>query len=162
MFDELLPASLSTGARELGVEPLELVRLLVESDTVTTHLTVTPDHLARLAQLGGIESGWWDGVELPPDTVPARARVRGALGLLLQRGDGGKAVRMDNLWRGLAGEDQELLDEAMNILADEEVIRIVNAPAGVQVLLDAPNASKISALIAGTSSTPGLDELYQG
>jgi hypothetical protein len=159
MFDELLPASLSTGAKRLGVEPLEIVRLMVQSDTVTPDLTVTSSHLAQLAEVGGIESGWWEGVDLPADTHPQRAVVRAAIGLLAERASG--PVRMDNLWRGRPLRDQELIEETLNLLDEAGTIQIVNAPQGVQVLVDAAQVDTLKGISAGTTTFAALDELFQ-
>lgn len=159
MFDELLPVGLTGAARRLGVEPLEVVRLMVVSDSVTSGYIVTDDHLRKLAAVGGIEAGWWDGVPEPAD---ARGRIRAVLGLLLRRAPNGRAVRIDNLWRGLPLEDQQLVEDALNVLADEELAEISNEQAGVMISVPPEQTAAVQALADGTSRSAGLDELVQG
>lgn len=160
MYDELLPMSLSAGATRLGVEPLEVIRLMVQSDTITPGLTLTAGHLSQLATLGGIESGWWDDLEVPTDSNPQRAIVRAALGLLADRA--AEPVRMDNLWRGRPLDEQELIEESLNLLDEAGTVRIVNAPAGVQLIVDPSAVATVRAIADGSQSVDGLDELFQG
>lgn len=160
MYDELLPMSLSTGATRLGVEPLEVIRLMVQSDTITPSLTLTRGHLGQLATLGGIESGWWDNITLPTDSNAQRAIVRAALGLLADRAE--NPVRMDNLWRGRPLDQQELIEEALNLLDEAGTLRIVNAPAGVQLVVDPGAIATVRAIAEGSQSVEGLDELLKG
>lgn len=160
MLDELLPSGLSTAARKLGVEPLEVVRLMVVSDTVSPGFSVTDDHVAKLAEIGQIESGWWQGVALPEDDNPARQRVRAMLTVLLERAAEGP-IRMDNLWRGLPVDEQELVDDGLRTLAEEEVVEIQNAVSGILVGLIEGQVDTVRSLSEGQGSSPGLNELYQ-
>ncbi|MCB9668518.1 MAG: hypothetical protein H6736_02985 [Alphaproteobacteria bacterium] len=159
MLDELLPMTLSQGAARVGVEPLEIVRLMVGSDLVSPDLTVSPAQLDKLAEAGGIESGWWEGVAIPADTVAGRGVVRAALGILAARAASGP-VRMDNLWRGRPLDDQDLIEQAVETLDEAGTLQIVNAPAGVQVMVEADGIQQLQAIAAGTESG-GLDEIFQ-
>lgn len=161
MFDELLPTGLTGAARKLGVEPLEVVRLMVLSDTVTPSFGVTDDHLAKLKALGRIEHDWWQGRALPKDDNAARARVRGALALLLEKSGKGP-IRMDNLWRGLEIEQQALIEEALNLLADEEVLVVANDEVGVTVSVGADHQATVQAIAEGKSQPDVLNPLYNG
>ncbi|MEZ4318231.1 MAG: hypothetical protein R3F61_12045 [Myxococcota bacterium] len=162
MLDELLPTGLCDAARSLGVEPLEVVRLMVATDTVSDRFSASPDHLEKLAEFGGIEGGWWEGAELPEDDNPIRQRVRAAIGLLLGRSAGEDYLRMDNLWRGLPLEDQETVEEAMNILSDEGLVEIDNAEKGVLIAVPSESQAALRALATGEGESDGLNELYQG
>lgn len=161
MFEELLPTGLTSAARRLGVEPLEVVRLMVVSDTVTPGFIVTPEHLHKLQRLGGIEGGWWQGIELPEDASPARARVRAALGLLLKQGADGP-IRMDNLWRGLSLDDQGLIEEALNLLADEEIVLVENAEMGVVVSVPPASRDRVQRISDGAEQVESLEPLFAG
>lgn len=162
MYEELLPVGLTGAAIRLGVEPLEVIRLMVVADCVTPGFTVTEDHLLKLARTGGIETGWWDDVEVPEDDLPLRARVRAALQLLLDKAPPGTAIRMDNLWRGLPLEDQELVEDALNVLADEEHVVLENHESGVRILIPPGQEAAIRGLVDLTVVSAGLDELVQG
>ena len=161
MIEELLPSGLTGAARSLGVEPLEVVRLMVMTDTVSDGFSVNEDHVQKLANFGQIESGWWDGAELPKDDNPTRQRVRAAIGLLLGRCAGGQTIRLDNLWRGLPIAEQEIVEEAMNILADEERVQIGNHSSGVRIGVPADQEDGLKAIANGEADSDGLAELYQ-
>lgn len=161
MYEELLPTGLTGAARKLGVEPLEVVRLMVLSDTVTPSFQVTEAHLEKLRTLGRIHHGWWNGVELPKDELPARAKVRAALGILLKHAPEGP-VRMDNLWRGLPVDDQALIEEALNLLADEEVLVVANDEVGVTVSVPADHVATVKAIVDGSSQPDVLNALVNG
>ncbi|MCB9677518.1 MAG: hypothetical protein H6737_20585 [Alphaproteobacteria bacterium] len=161
MLDDLLPKGLTDAARRLGVEPLEVVRLMVVTDTVSDGFAATDDHVAKLAAFGAIETGWWEGAELPKDKNESRQRVRAAIGLVLGRCAGGVRVRMDNLWRGLPLDAQELVEEAMNVLSDEGLVRIENAASGVLITVPADSEAQLRELASGKADSDGLNELYQ-
>lgn len=160
MLDELLPTGLTSAARKLGIEPLEVVRLMVISDTISPGFAMTDDHLRKLTEVGDIAAGWWRGVDLPDDEIPVRQRVRAMLGILLARGTEGP-VRMDNLWRGLPTDDQELVEEALRILAEEELVEIRNTVSGIRVGVLSSREADVHALVARTAQSAGLNELYQ-
>jgi len=162
MLEELLPTGLTETARRLGVEPFEVVRLMVATDTVSERFSATDDHLQKLMSFGEIESGWWEGAELPDDANPLRKRVRAAIGLLLGRAAGGTAIRMDNLWRGLGLADQVVVEEALNILADEELVVIENTDSGVKISYTAAAEEVLRELASGKSDVEALTEVYQG
>lgn len=162
MFEELLPIGLTGAANRLGVEPLEVIRLMVVADCVTPGFTVSEDHLLKLARTGGIEAGWWDDMELPEDDQPLRQRVRAALQLLLAKASAGAPIRMDNLWRGLPLEDQELVEDALNVLADEDLVVLENHESGVRILIAPGQEAAIRGLVDLTVVSEGLDELVQG
>jgi hypothetical protein len=161
MLENLIPSGLTGAARNLGVEPLEVVRLMVMTDTVSDGFNCNADHLQKLAAYGQIETGWWDGAELPEDDNATRQRVRAAIGLLLGRCSGGQTIRLDNLWRGLPVEEQELVEEAMNILADEERVQIGNHTSGVRIGVPPDQEDGLKAIANGKAESEGLAELYQ-
>ncbi len=161
MLEKLLPSGLTGAARDLGVEPLEVVRLMVMTDTVSDGFNCNEAHLQKLASYGQIETGWWDGAELPKDDNPTRQRIRAAIGLLLGRCTDGQTIRLDNLWRGLPIEHQQIVEEAMNILADEERVQIGNHTSGVRIGVPPDQAEALAAIANGEAESEGLAELYQ-
>src|SRR5687767_14283894 len=120
MLEELMPVGLADAARKLGTEPFEVVRLLVAANAVPQGpLQLGPDAVDRLREIGRIEAGWWEGVTLPKDANPRRARVRAAIQLLIDKERFGDATtRMDNVWRGLRVDEQQLLQGALMALAE--------------------------------------------
>ncbi len=135
MIDELRPLGLYDAARTLGIDPFEVVRLLVLGEAFPDGtLVLTPDHVQKIRETGGIEH-WWD-----QDAPEGQALVLAMIGKMVDDGLVGESgTRIDNLWRGLGDEQQALLQQAVNILAQNAQILSFMTPRGVQVSL-APDA----------------------
>ncbi len=165
MLEELQPLSLTAAARRLGIDPFEVVRLLVASDQVPAGaLAVDPQAIDALRELGRIDSSWWDGVDLPSDEHPGRARVRAAARLLLDRKHVGDdaATRMDNVWRGLPLEDQDLLQRAISALAIAGLVRILATRVGLMVCVADGQESKVKALADAEQVPSELTDVLDG
>lgn len=162
MIDEFRPLGLSDAARRVGVDPFELVRLAVVFDEPLARLRLGADAIARLRAQAGIEELWADRA-LPEDSNPVRAAVRGAAQLLLDRGwVGQSATRLDNLGRGLPPIQQDAIEEAATILAEEGVLLLVASPRGVQVSVAPGAEATLRAIAAGTSAPESLAALWVG
>jgi len=164
MLSEFQPLGLSDAARQLGVDPFEVVRLAVAAGKgLDKPMQFDADLVDELRQLGQIDDPWWDAVDLPEDPNPLRQRVRAALQLLIDKGvQGDTTTRMDNIWRGLPFDDQSLLQQAVMVLAEEAALRVVGSPVGLMVSIEPSAADTVKALAAGTSESAGLQSLYQG
>lgn len=165
MLSEFHPLGVTDAARRLGLDPFEVVRLLVASGKASDD--GAPVYSAELVEelrvFGRIDPPWWGGVDLPDDANPLRQRVRAALQLLLEKGVVGDATtRMDNVWRGLPFEDQGLLQQAVMVLAEEGALRVVGSPVGLLVSIDPAAKATVEGLAAGTKESAGLSALYQG
>jgi hypothetical protein len=164
MLSEFQPLGVTDAARRLGLDPFEVVRLLVAADKgLDGPMQFTPELVEELRTLGRIDPPWWADVELPEDANPLRQRVRAALQLLLDKGVvGDQTTRMDNLWRGLPFEDQGLLQQAVMVLAEEGSLRVVGSPIGLLVAVEASAKDTVAGIAAGTNDSAGLTALYQG
>ena len=161
MLDELRPLGLSAAASRLGVDPLEVVRLLVVAEMDSGALEVPHDDLDKLRELGGIES-WWDDATPPEDENSLRGAVRGALGQLLERGKvGDEKTRLDNLWRGLAPDNQAVIEQAVMFLIEEGKLLTAAEPRGVVVSI-APGAEDELKGIVDGQEHEGLAGIWQG
>lgn len=161
MLHDLLPYGVVGAARALGVEPMDVIRLAVMTGNMPETLSFTPALVEALREAGSIESGWWAGATLPTDPNPARARIRGAVALLLERAANGP-VRMDNLWRDLSFEEQELLQDAFDVLADDELVEIVADARGVWIAVANGQRDDLARIADGTQESAGLTQLLQG
>ncbi|MEM6928038.1 MAG: hypothetical protein AAF602_13990 [Myxococcota bacterium] len=152
-LDAFTPRSLDAVARQLGLAPLEVVRLcgLAELDP-PAGWTLTSETPGRLAELGGIEAPW-----LHDAALGAMERLRGILVELAARNLRGDALtRMDNTWRGLPPSQQAWLASAFDVLAELDILRVVSRPEGRMVSL-APSVSEpLQAFLDGGEPPPAL------
>ena len=148
------PIGLYGAGRILGIDPFEVVRLLVVADAFPAgELQLKPDHLALVRSTGGIEE-WW--TQMPVRTGdPRRAMVLAALARLLEHGAiGEKGTRLDNLWRGLPPEDCVLVQQAIQILVQGGQIATWMTPRGIQVAV-LPEAVDNLQRVASGQADPG-------
>lgn len=153
--------TVSDAATELGVEPFEVIRLLVASDAPLNALRVDHETLEKIRQLGAIER-WWDGESPPEDDNPKRAWTRAALHRLLTAGFVGEHMtRMDNLWRGLALGDQDLVREATNLLVESGALLSKMTRSGVQVAISPDAQHLVAEIVSGTQIPEALSALWE-
>jgi hypothetical protein len=162
MLDDLRPKGLSDAAHALGIDPFELIRIAVGSDVDLGTLTFDDAALVTLTDAGGIEVSWWADAELPKDHNSQRQRVRAALSQLLERGHvGGQGTRMDNVWRGLPRDDQELVREALTGLAEEGLLALNASTSGTRVSVVSSAKDRVRAIAEGSADTSALSALYE-
>ena len=152
---DLQPLNLTDAALKLGVSPFDLMRLAVGTDTPLDHLQFDDALLDELRAAGGIEESWWGPeTEMPTDHNERRRLVRAALAQLIARGHvDGEGTRMDNVWRGLDAEQQELLREALSALAEDELLALHSGKTGTHVTVTGSGRSKIEDIADGTADT---------
>lgn len=162
MLDDLRPVGLSDAARELGVDPFEVVRLMVATGMDAESLTLRSEDVAAIRKSAGIE-WWWSDTMLPEDENLLRAAVRGALDGLLSRGlIGATTTRLDNLWRGLEVMQQVAIEQAVMVLLEEGKLTTVASPHGVQVSIAPGAEDALREIAAGTAEHAGLSAVWQG
>lgn len=158
MLDALRPMGLSAAARALGVDPFEVVRLMVASGADMEHLQLSAAGIDAVRDMAGIES-WWTEARLPDDPDPRRAAVRGAFAQLVTRGYvGSSTTRMDNLWRGLGLAQQVAIEQAVYVLVEDGAVATAASPKGVQIAAVAGEESHLADL----SQHPGLAPIWEG
>ncbi len=164
MWDDLRPITLTQAAKQLGVDPFEVMRLLVAADAVPVGAPVlSAEAVEQLRAVGQLQPSWWPGAQLPDDPHPRRARVRAALSLLLERGYVGDVVtRLDNVTRGLRAEEQRLILAALRALAEVGLVRIEVRPIGVMVAVEADHADRVRSVAAGNEMPAVLHRLLEG
>lgn len=143
-------------ARTLGIDPFEAVRLLVLGDAFPEGtLLLTVDHVEKIRETGGIEHWWVDGAPSGQELVQAM------IGKMIEGGLVGEVgTRIDNLWRGLDEEQQALLQQAVNILAQNAQILSFMTPRGVQVSLAPDAASFLGQVASGEAQHDQLAVLW--
>jgi len=150
-------------ASRLRVSAFEVIRLLVAAGGVPSRLRFTEAQVASLRELGQIEASWWRHITLPEDDDPMRARVRGALSLLLDRGHIAESMtRRDNVSRGLTPEEAEWVHAAIDVLVDEGHVVREDRPHGTMISVHAGSSETIQKIVAGIEDTRGLAALYEG
>ena len=164
MVGELQPVSLTDAARELGVGPFEVVRLLVAADEMPPgRPTLSRATLRRLRELAGLEASWWSSIDLPDDPDARVAMLRAALGALLARDLLDDAqTRLDNVTRGLDSTDQRWLTQALHQLADEGLLCVRVRPEGVGISVVSEAVGQVRAICEGGEAPPGLAGLHEG
>jgi hypothetical protein len=110
-------------AKWLELHPFEIVRILVADGSLPSDLRLDAANVERVRLAGGLET-WWEG---PPaglqDPNPAQGLMRALLSRVIEKGYvEPKAVRADNLFRGLDAEHQRGLRRAVNALIREGVL----------------------------------------
>jgi hypothetical protein len=159
-MDDLRVLGLCETAERLGVEPFEVVRLAVLSGDVPAALRFSEDDLGRLTDVAGL-AWWWDaGATRPEDANPKRALLRAFAAQLLERGCvGARTTRIDNLWRGLRGDELELVRQATSLLLREGLLRAKPSAEGMQVSVVSHGVASLDAFVngeGGPSSIMGL------
>lgn len=134
MLDSLKALTLGEAARQVGVDPFELVRILVQRGE-GAHLRIPRSSIPEIRDFAGVES-WWSGqYEVVDDPFAVRGRVLTALQMLLDRGHVGLAslTRLDNLWRGLPLSDQQVIESVVRVLEGDGLLVLVQTERGLQV-----------------------------
>ena len=145
-LDELRLRSLGEVSQQLGISPLEVVRLCTlagidpESGWAFDPRTVT-----RLGEVGLIDAPW------PHDAQPdAIHRVRAVLAELRARNFQGTSVtRIDNTWRGLPPREQSMLADAFTVLEELWWVQVTHRPEGRFVSLASPPPEPLQAFLDG-------------
>lgn len=156
MIDEIRPIGLKEVSLTLGLDPLEVVRLLVLAQAFPEgELALTPDHVARLREVGGIEF-WWDDSPTDP-----RELVQAMLGHLLSRGYVGESsTRLGNLWRGLQPAQAQTIQHAVNLLLQAGLLATFPHPSGVRIAGVAGAADQLTQAAAGQTELAALAPLW--
>ena len=164
MLADLRPLNLSDAAHALGVDPFEVVRLLVASRTLDggAPLQLTRDRVDDLRSTAGIEH-WWQESGAPAGDNPLRAAVQGALQQLVSRDlVGDRSTRLDNLWRGLGYEQQVAVEQAVMVLLEEGKLTTAASARGVQVSIAPGAEAELAQIAKGRADHAGLAAVWQG
>jgi hypothetical protein len=163
MLEEFRTVGLTDAARRLGCDPFDVVHLLVAAGRSGADFTFDAASLEHLQRVGGIQASWWAAVSLPADASTARARVRAAVQLLQMRGHTGESrTRLDNVWRGLSGEDQVLLRNGLQALADDGLLETTATSVGVMVSIPTKALDQVQQFVAGRVTPPALQAALEG
>ena len=160
MLDELRPLGLADAARDLGVDPFEVVRLLVIAEAVPDRMALTADHIEKARETGGIEEWYGDGDGLPEDDNAKRRVIRGALGKMVDGGYVGETTtRMDNVWRGIDADGQLVLQQMVSQLVSEGHLLTAASQKGVQISLNPESMDVVTKVVEGKKAPVDLSPL---
>jgi hypothetical protein len=161
MTSELRPAPLAEAARQLDIDPFELVRLMVAAGQRPQLLELTGIDLVRIAEFAGIERWWDEEGDAPEDANPKRARVRTAIGALLSRRFvGTRRTRRDNLWRGRPRHDREVIEEAVEALVEQGLLETEPHVRGIRISAAEDAVSKLERFVEGAEPIDALQQLW--
>ncbi|MFK7931085.1 MAG: hypothetical protein AB8H79_23060 [Myxococcota bacterium] len=161
MLEQLKPLDLHAAARNLGVHPFEAVRLMVVSGVGSDRLRCTLDTLEQLRAFGQLEV-WWTDAELPEDSNPRRAVVRGMVDALLQRQIiGEQTTRIDNLWRGLDAYQRDAAEQAVMVLHELGLLRSSSTAAGTRVSANPDGVEALRELVARGNAPSALAAVWE-
>ena len=163
MLDDLRSVGLNDAARKLGCDPFDVVRLLVATGRKDLSFRFDAATLEALRTLARIDPPWWDGVSLPSDPSPGRARMRAAVQLLQSRGHlGENRTRMDNVWRGLAADDQDLLRIGLQALGEDGLLDVAPSAIGMMVSVQPRALDQVQQFVAGRTTPAALKVVLEG
>lgn len=161
MLDQLKPLDLHAAARELGVHPFEAVRLMVVSGVGAERMRCTGDTLDQLRAFGKLET-WWTGQDLPDDSNPRRAVVRGMIDNMLQRNVVGETTtRIDNLWRGLDAYQRDAAEQGVMVLHELGLLRSVGSASGTQVSANPDGVEALRELVTRGNAPAALAAVWE-
>ena len=161
MISELRPHGLKEAAFRLGLDPFELVRLLVQGPGVPDGLLLSEQVVQTIKSTAGLR--WlWNGITLPEDEHAGRARVRAALRILVDEGFVGESTtRVDNLWRGLNAADALLVRSAVAVLIQEGMLQTFASPLGMQVSAVSERVQELDKIAAGGTAPAALASIWK-
>ncbi len=152
MFDRFIPLGLHGAADALGVDIFTVVRLAVVSDRVPADAwAFSSSDVSMLRNFGGIESDFWADVALPRDDDPRRARIRGMLARMAEKGwIGDHGIRSENLLAGLEAAERAALVPVISALIRAGWLRATATPAGRMVSLSQGQLAVVKAAVKGS------------
>ncbi|MEL6342525.1 MAG: hypothetical protein AAFV53_05290 [Myxococcota bacterium] len=153
--------SLAEVARELGMESLDLARMLGQSGGLPASLSFSEADVARIGEMAGIHPWWGDDALEEADAHRPRALVRSlARKLLNHHHSGGGVTRADNLFRGLDGADQLLIQRTINQMIRDGVLLNSNTASGLHVQVDAVQADILGGIADGSGIPDNIEALW--
>ena len=131
MLEDVKPLSISMAASAIGVDPFDLVRLLVARRR-SGPMELSHSELDAFCEQSGIETWWPDGLELQPGPA-LLSRVLSEM--LERRHTRQAATRLDNLWRGLNASQQEFIHECVETLGAQHWLLLGATATGPTVAI---------------------------
>lgn len=131
-------------AKWLELHPFEIVRILVADGSLPSDLRLDAANVERVRAAGGLET-WWEGPPAPiGGQTAAQSIIRQLLLKVLDREYvEPRAVRADNLFRGLDAEHQRGLRRAVNALIREGVLVSSMSATGLTLAIAAARAADV-------------------
>lgn len=167
MLQALQPRlSLSEAALRLGIHPFDLVRVLVALGSFPDDLHLSEEDLARVEQLGGLETWWAPGTLAESvrgaDPVPLRGMARAlAIQLVEHEVFGEASTRLDNLFRGLHPEDQGQARVVLQCMVQAGLVSMVPTPSGMNVTVPLERGEDLIQVARGDSMPESLAKYWE-
>lgn len=162
MQSDLSPISMGELAQKLQTDPFELIRLRVVSGADMTHLSVGALEAERIRAFSGMDALCERVAKASSTPLSGHQWVPGLLSILLEESRWGEnTVRMDNLWRGLAGDEADIVKNVIRVLVDEGYLTTYGAPQGIQISISPERQDAVRALVSGEKIPESLAYLWK-
>ena len=162
-LEQFRKLSLSDIARQLGLKPLDVARILGQQpDGMPRELQFSPAMLEQVRELAGVEVWWSPGVALPiEDSNHGRSMVRALAQKLVEHHEREQqSTRADNLFRGLNGVDQLLIRRTVNQMIREGLLQSVSRVSGLHVVVDSVQIDTLKHIADGTAIPDNIAALW--
>ncbi|MCB9741079.1 MAG: hypothetical protein H6741_17410 [Alphaproteobacteria bacterium] len=159
--------SLTDVSLRLGIDPFDLIRVLVSLDALPDDLHFAEDEIDDVKELAGLET-WWTPAAAGQrmrheDSIPARGMARGMCRQLLDHQVLGRsATRWDNLMRGLEPDAQLLARNVLHTLLQEGYLQIFNTASGLNISVVATRAEDLRRIAEGDFYPRAMRALWEG
>ncbi len=148
-------------ARLLGVHPFDVVRILAANDAFEPTLRFEQNVLDKVRKLGEIETWWSAERTIDDDPIPERGVLRAIVAEMLRRGIVGEtSTRVDNVFRGMDSDHEQMARRALNLLIREGYASSHSSPTGNRASLRSETLSELKELVEGRSMPAGLAALW--
>lgn len=158
--------SLNEASLRLGIHPFDLVRVLVSLGSFPDDLHLTEEELARVEQLGGLETWWTPDARAEPfrhaDPVPLRGMARAlAIQLVEHEVIGEASTRLDNLFRGLDPDAQQHARVVLQCMLQAGLVQSITTPSGLNVSVPIERGEDLVSIARGDGMPDSLAKYWQ-
>ena len=148
-------------ARQLGIHPFDVVRILTVKDVFHPSLRFEAADLEKVRSYGGVETWWGPDRKVEDDPIRARGILRSIVReLVCRRLIGDRTTRSDNIYRGMDPEDESIARKALNHLLQEHLLRTLSTPMGNHVSIVPEQVPVMESLAEGRAMPAGLAALW--
>ena len=148
-------------ARNLGIHPFDVVRILTVKDAFHPTLRFDQADLEKVRSYGGVETWWTGDHKVEDDPIRARGILRSIVREMVRRRlVGDRTTRADNISRGLEPEDEVIARRALNHLIQEHLLRTHSTPMGNHISIVPEQLPVMESLADGRAMPAGLAALW--
>ena len=130
--------------RSVEIHPLELIRVLVAENLLSSDLRFSAPDVARIEKVAGLETWWEDLPTTAGDESHGQILMRGVLRQMVHRNVlEPYATRADNLFRGLDPASRTVMRRVVNALIRESSLVTRMTGHGLVVTIPATSSESV-------------------